>query len=221
MKRVLVALLFVLPASRIKNVLLGRIPGFSIDITARISPCLVLDVARFRMGARSRVALGSVFQNLARVDIAEQSSIGRSNWISSSRILLDAATLPTAGTLVVGRHSAITSRHHIDCSGGILVGAFSTLAGHGSTVLTHSIDVMRSAQTIRPVVIGDYCFIGSNCTLTAGTDIADRVVVGAGSVTIHSLDEPESLYAGVPATRRKSLSGALYFSRMSGPVLPA
>jgi acetyltransferase-like isoleucine patch superfamily enzyme len=117
------------------------------------------------------------------------------------------------GRLVVDRRGAITSRHYIDCSGDVSVGAFTVVAGVRSTILTHQIDVVESRQTVAPVAIGDYCFIGSNCRITPGSAIPDRCVTAMGSVVVGELPQPGMLYAGVPARPVKELGDATFFNR--------
>ncbi len=70
--------------------------------------------------------------------------------------------------LYIGRHSAITSRHFIDCTAGIKIGKYTTIAGIRTQILTHSIDLVKNRQDARPIEIGDYCFIGTNCVILPG-----------------------------------------------------
>jgi hypothetical protein len=58
------------------------------------------------------------------------------------------------GVFKIGEHSAVTSRHYLDCTGGVTVGAFSTVAGARSTIFTHQVDITQSRQVWRPVRIG-------------------------------------------------------------------
>lgn len=55
-----------------------------------------------------------------------------------------------------------------------------------------------------PIVVGDGCWIGSGVIVLPGVQIGHGVVIAAGSVVISDCD-PDSLYAGVPAVRKKSL----------------
>ena len=51
---------------------------------------------------------------------------------------------------------------------------------------------------LKPVTVGDHCFIGARAILTAGVTIGDGVVVAAGSVVVRDCLEPR-VYAGAPA----------------------
>jgi len=57
--------------------------------------------------------------------------------------------------------------------------------------------IARRAE-LRPVSVGDHCFIGARAVLTGGVKIGDGVVVAAGAVVVRDCLEP-GVYAGVPA----------------------
>jgi maltose O-acetyltransferase len=55
-----------------------------------------------------------------------------------------------------------------------------------------------------PVVIGDGCWIGARATILPGVTIAPGCIIAAGAV-VTADTEPDGLYAGVPAIRKKDL----------------
>jgi acetyltransferase-like isoleucine patch superfamily enzyme len=121
--------------------------------------------------------------------------------------------------LRLGQHSSITHSHIIDCTNAVEIGAFATLAGWRSQILTHSIDVTQNKQRSAPVRIGAFSFVGTGCILLKGTALPERSVLGAGSVLATSETEPLMLYSGVPATGVKSLDPhSKYFIRHDGVV---
>lgn len=213
--RTLACLLWILPASRLKNRLLSLVPGWSVAPSASVSPIFVRNVPKIVLASGTRVGLGCVFLNLTKVKLDEASSIGRINWIYASRHLVSQVARD-GGWLQLGPQSGITWRHHIDCSGGVSIGKLATVGGQGTVVLTHAIDFMASEQRCLPVRIGDACFVATSSVIGPGVSIGDRIVVGAGSVVVRDLTETDSLYAGAPAAWRKSLSGAKYFERRTG-----
>jgi acetyltransferase-like isoleucine patch superfamily enzyme len=153
--------------------------------------------------------------------LEDGAEIGNLNWITSlpegETGHFDQARLPE---IVLKRESALTNRHYIDCQDQITIGEFSTLAGVRSTLWTHEIDIEGCRQKAQPVSIGAYCFIGSSVTLTAGSAVGDRIVVGAGSVVTRKLDRGPALYAGTPARYIKPLpESAGYFARTRGKVI--
>jgi sugar O-acyltransferase (sialic acid O-acetyltransferase NeuD family) len=52
--------------------------------------------------------------------------------------------------------------------------------------------------------IGKNCFLGVNCTLLDGVTLADNTFVGASSL-VNRNTEPNGLYYGSPATRKKNI----------------
>ena len=209
-----------LPPSRAKNRLLSCISGIEIAPTAVIRPCLLVRVKELKVGDRARFGAGTVVWNMLEVSVDDTATVGQWNWISSDPRLTGAYPIQQAGTFHLGRESAVTSRHHIDCSGGVAVGEFTIVAGHRTSILSHSVDIWDAVQRVSPVRIGRYCFVGAGCMITAGVAIADHVIVGAGSVVLQSLDEEYKLYAGAPASAKRDVRGAKYFSRSEGAVRP-
>lgn len=56
----------------------------------------------------------------------------------------------------------------------------------------------------RPVVIGDGCWLGASVTVLPGVTIGRGCVIAAGAVVTRDC-EPDGLYAGVPAVRKRDL----------------
>jgi acetyltransferase-like isoleucine patch superfamily enzyme len=122
--------------------------------------------------------------------------------------------------LIVGNHAAITHRHLIDCTDEVSVGAYSIVAGFQSQLLTHSIDLTESRQSCRPIRIGNYCFVGTNCVVLGGSSLPDYAVVGANSLLNDAYTESYMLYGGVPAKPIKELEkNAKFFLRSEGFVV--
>jgi len=213
----LVTALCLMPPSRIKNRLL-RALGHEIHPSARFNICLVRGVDKIRLGRRAAIGPGNVFRDLRLLSIADDSVIGQWNWVSAAAPLVDAGG---AGSLVIGTHSALTSRHYVDASGGVKIGSFTTVAGVRSTFITHGIDWAASEQRTRPIVIGSYCLIGSNAAIVPGTTIADSVVTGMGATLGGNVSSQNSLYVGERAKLLRTGQHGLYFTRKSGFVSPA
>lgn len=213
---VLGALVFcvaLLPASELKNSLLRRL-GWTIGKGACIEPCLVLDVGTVEVGDEAWIGAFNVFKGLRALKVGGYVGIGHWNWVSACREFREAGA---DCLLQVGAHSAITSRHYIDCSGGIRVGTHTTIAGVRSTLLTHGISWKSNVQTFSPIEIGDYCLISSNVQVSPGTIVGSRVVVGMGATVAGRLLDP-GLYIQSRATLVKSDLGGEYFRREEGPI---
>jgi acetyltransferase-like isoleucine patch superfamily enzyme len=116
--------------------------------------------------------------------------------------------------LIVDRHAAIISRHIIDCTDEVVVGAFSTFVRFRSQILTNSIDLKESRQRCKPVRIGHQCFVGADCVLLAGSALPACSVLGVDSLVTAKYQTRGHLYGGVPAKPIKAIDPAAeYFCR--------
>ncbi len=121
--------------------------------------------------------------------------------------------------LHVGCHSSVTSRHYLDCSGGISIGEFTVVGGVRTTILSHSLDIEAGVQTTRSVKIGDRCFVSSNVSVVPGGTIPEGCVIAMGALVVGELPSARALYAGVPAKVVKTgIEGGAYFRRRRGVV---
>jgi acetyltransferase-like isoleucine patch superfamily enzyme len=169
------------------------------------------------LAEQARIGHFTVIRDLTILELGAASLIGNWNWITAAPVFR--GTAESAGILRIGPESAVTSRHYIDCSGGVDIGTFVTLAGVCSTILTHQINRTSSAQTIAPVTIGDRSLISSNVRFVPGAAIPADSVVGMGAVVVGHLEEPNHLYVGVPARAVKTLAGTdAYLHRSLGRV---
>jgi acetyltransferase-like isoleucine patch superfamily enzyme len=213
----LATLFCLMPASSTKNRLLRAI-GHEIDLTARFNICLVRGVGKIHLGKRAVIGPGNVFRDLRLLSVGPDSVIGQWNWVSAAAPLVEAGG---AGSLEIGTHSALTSRHYVDASGGVQIGDFTTVAGVRSTFITHGIDWMASEQRTRPITIGSYCLIGSNSAIVPGTIVVDNVVTGMGATLGGNVSSRNSLYVGERAKLLRTGQHGQYFTRPFGFVSPA
>lgn len=208
------ALAWALPASTAKNRLL-RSMGHDIHPSAIARSCLVLRVAQVSMGANSRIGLWNLLKNMRRVSIGDHAMIGRLNVFSSHPVYK--RLYPDGAVLDIGAHSFVTSRHQFDCSGSVTIGEYSSVAGHETKIVTHSIDVRRDAQAAYPVRIGARSFVGARCLLLGGAVLPDRSVLAAGSVLARARQGASpGLWAGVPAVLRGPIDGAWFDRSTTG-----
>lgn len=153
--------------------------------------------------------------------LGKNATIARNNWITG---------FPTGTTsrhfahqkdriseLILGDESAITKKHHLDCTNSITIGKYTTIAGYNSQFLTHSIDIYEGRQDSHPILIGDYCFISTGVIILGGSRLPNNSVLAAGAVLNKNYTDEWKLYAGVPAVPRKDLPhDAKYFNRENG-----
>ena len=209
----LLTLAGIMPASGFKNAVLRRL-GWRIGGNVRIGPCLLNHVDGAEIGDNAIVGPFNVFRNLVRLEVGESAQIGQWNWITGARLILDAGA---PGVFHLGLQTAFTSRHYVDCTGGVYVGAYSSIGGERSTFISHSAAWSTAEQTWRPIEIGEYCLLSSNIQVTPGTVIGDRIIVGMGATLAGHMTEP-GLYVQPRAELvKRDLEGS-YFSRTVGAV---
>lgn len=177
---------------------------------------------RLILGPQSRIGNLNVAKGLELLVMDECAIIGNLNWITGFP-LGDTRHYSNAQNrkveLHLHEHSAITNRHLLDCTDRVSIGAYATLAGFHSQLLTHSIDLQTNAQSCRPITIGAYCFIGTHCVILGGSALPDHCVLGAHSLLEKEFDEAYKLYGGVPARPLKGLEKSMaYFTRQTGYV---
>jgi acetyltransferase-like isoleucine patch superfamily enzyme len=217
----LIRILLLLLPWRLRRPLLQRLYGYELHPQSRIGLAWAYP-RRLVMAAGARIDHLSVVKGLDNLLMGECASIGRLNWISgypSGRPPHFAHQHDRRPELDLGAHAAITNRHIVDCTDRISIGAFATVAGFRSQLLTHSINLETCRQEARPISIGAYCFVGTACTVLGGANLPDYCVLGAHSLLNKSFSETHRLYAGVPAEQRRELSPHLaYFKRKTGVV---
>lgn len=95
---------------------------------------------------------------------------------------------------------------YLDGRNGIIFG-YNVWIGPGVKIISMNHDTCCYDQYIEapPVIIGNNCWLAANATVLASVELADHIVVAAGSVVTKSFLEPNQLIAGVPARRIKDL----------------
>jgi maltose O-acetyltransferase len=113
-------------------------------------------------------------------------------------------------TLHIGRGSFINWFALFEGEAGVSIGDQSLL-GPQVIVLTSTHPIVEEYSVSRagpsfslPVSIGSGCWIGARVTILPGVTVGDGCVIAAGSVVTTSC-EPNGLYAGVPARRKRDL----------------
>jgi acetyltransferase-like isoleucine patch superfamily enzyme len=179
---------------------------------------LLANVRRMEVEAGASIAFGSVFRNLELLRLAESATIGSWNWVTAAAMFAPFDAGLGEGSLVVGASTAITSRHYLDCTGGITLGRMTTIAGVRSTWFTHRINLAESVQFSAGTWVGDHCFTASGVQVGPGVTIASDSVVAMGSVVTRSLDQQGRLYGGVPARDLGAAKNSGYVRRTVGRV---
>ncbi|ALM72123.1 acyltransferase [Vibrio vulnificus] len=103
----------------------------------------------------------------------------------------------------MGDNSNIQMGSFIDCRGGVVIGNNVDIT-LGVKILSqyHDIQCQNYSTLSKPVVIDDYCVIGSFAVILPGSIINRGTVIGAGSL-MNTSSEEYSLYCGNPAIFKK------------------
>ena len=206
----------------IRRILLNKWFGFKIDRTAFIGLAWIFP-KELEMAAGSKIDHFTVAINLDKIILDVQATIGRGNWITGFPTNTDSPHFiheyNRKAELKIGAYSAVTKKHHLDCTNQIIIGHHATIAGYASQFLTHSIDVIENRQSSAAIHIGNYTFVGTNVVVLGGAQLPDNSVLGAKSLLNKALEKPWFLYAGVPAREIQIIpADAKYFSRIDGFV---
>lgn len=112
------------------------------------------------------------------------------------------------GELSVDRNSFISVECFFDLSELIVIGENASIAMRSVFITsTHEIGSLekRAGNALaEPITIGDGCWIGANVTVLPNVRIGAGTIIAAGSVVTRDCD-PNSVYAGVPAQKIKTL----------------
>lgn len=223
MRLILKVIIIVIPWT-LKRRLLIKFFGYDLHKNSKIGLSYVYP-EKLVMNEGAEIGHFNVAVNLEAIIMGKHSSIVRGNWITGFKKGTDSKHFKhqekdREPVLKIGNHSAITKKHHLDCTHKISIGNYVTIAGYNSQFLTHSIDVYSNRQDSKPILIGDYTFIGTNVVVLGGTKLPKCSVLGAKSLLNTSYSEEWFLYAGVPAKPIKEISKeSKYFTRANGFVI--
>ncbi len=112
------------------------------------------------------------------------------------------------GRVTLGDRSMIAQDVFLQDHAEIAIGQDAWI-GPRCTLLTQTHEIggsnLRASGSFdRPVMIGTGCWLGANVTVLPGVIIGDGCVVGAGAVVTRDC-EPNGLYVGAPAIRKRDL----------------
>lgn len=102
--------------------------------------------------------------------------------------------------IYVGKNSKIgRPGAYIQGAGGIYIGDYVRF-GPNVGILSSNHDLYnRDSYIIKPIRIGDYCWVGMNSLILAGVELGPSTIVGGGSVVTKSFPDGYVVIAGNPA----------------------
>lgn len=180
-----------------------RLLGYSIGKNCYIGFSLILSR---ELIIEDYVYIGhfNLIWNLNRLRLGRGSRISLFNWITGGG----------SGDFNLGNNSSISGFHYFDASGGVTIGSNAIVAGRSSQFFCHGI-APDNLDVIRPIKIGNWCYIGSSVRVLPGVEIPSYCFVGMGSVVSKSFEENYILIAGAPAKVMKNLSSdSIFFNRL-------
>ena len=220
LNQLLMFLSILLPWSARRS-LLEKQFGYSIHPTSRIGLAWICP-RRLVMEENSRIGHFTLCKNIDLLHLGANAIIGQLNWITgfpSGNSRHFAHQTDRHPELILEAHAGISSRHLIDCTARVRIGAFATVAGFRSQLVTHSIDLPAGRQSSEPIEIGEYSFVGTEAVVLGGSSLPHHSVLAAKSLLNKKWDEPYRLYGGVPAKPLKELPQDMeYFRRKEGFV---
>ena len=172
--------------------------SLSIDDEARIaSGVAFLRCGDVTIGTQARVGPFNIFRGGTRVALGAYAQVLRQNVINAIPDH-DCHGSPDS-SFSLGYGSVVTSEHRIAFTDRVSIGRCSMLAGRNSSIWTHN------RRQSRPVVIGDYCYLGSEIRVAPGVSVPDCCIVALGSVLMSPIADRGLLVAGSPARTIRAL----------------
>ena len=152
---------------------------------------LVTRVGRLVTGTRVRIGSLNIIRGGESVTLGDYAEVMRLNVLNAIPDH-DCTTRPVS-RLEIGKGAVVVSGHRIDFTDRVTIGRNVIVGGRNSSLWTHN------RQQTAAIEIGDFCYLGSEVRLAPGARLAERSILGLGSVLAGPIDTPGSLVGGVPA----------------------
>ena len=128
--------------------------------------------------------------------------------VGSRALIMSGVRFAKFSTIMIGDDVYINHDCYFDAEADITIGAHTSIADHVRFVTaTHEIgrhDSRAGAHHGKQIVVGAGCWIGSGVVILPGVVVGAGCIVAAGAVVNRDC-APDALYAGVPATLKRSL----------------
>jgi acetyltransferase-like isoleucine patch superfamily enzyme len=119
----------------------------------------------------------------------------------------------------IGRGTIINHGCLLYTTGGLIIGERASIsAGTWLVTGSHDIDDPQFTDFYKPIVIGNYVWIGMRATILAGVTIGDGAIVMAGAMVTHDVP-PYTVVGGVPAKIIKQRDAQEFSYRLYHQVL--
>jgi acetyltransferase-like isoleucine patch superfamily enzyme len=175
---------------------------------------LFMRCGNVRIGAHVKIGPCNIFRGGESIELSDYCQLLRLNAINAIPDN-DCVNAPQS-IFALGYGSVLTAEHRIDFTDRVTIGRCTTIAGRNSSIWTHN---RRKASS---VVIGDFCYVGSEVRIAPGVHVGDCCIVGLGAVVTRGNIDSHGLIGGVPAQpvrRLRNEDYELIFSK-TRPDLP-
>ena len=106
---------------------------------------------------------------------------------------------------------------YIQGRGRLFIGDYVEM-GPNCSIISGNHGLYKQTELIRKeTIIGDHCWIASNCCILAGIVLGPRTVVAAGSVVTKSFPQGYCIIGGNPAKKLKELDQNLFIENKIEP----
>ena len=151
----------------------------------------VTRVGVFRAGRETRIGSFNLFRGGDLVSLGDYATVMRFNVLNA--IPDHDCTTEPVSVLELGAGAIVVSGHRIDFTDRVTIGRNVIVGGRNSSFWTHN------RQQTAPIVIGDFCYLGSEIRIAPGSRLPARCILGLGAVLSGRIETPGSLVGGVPA----------------------
>ena len=174
----------------------------------------MIGIKKLTIGDHTRIGHLNIIRGGDEVRIGRYCEILRLNEINSIPEPLVVNAIDPR--FIIGDGCVIAASHKIDFTDKVEFGKRVILGGRNSSLWTHN------RQMTKPIMIGDYSYIGSEIRIAPGGEIPAKCIVGIGSVITKKFEEEYFLIAGVPAKAVKELDedGKFLTENKTRPDLP-
>jgi acetyltransferase-like isoleucine patch superfamily enzyme len=173
-----------------------------------------IGVKKLSIGDHTKIGHLNIFRGGDEIKLGRYTEIIRLNEINA--IPEPIAVNEVDSRFILGDGSVIAASHKIDFTDRVEFGKCVILGGRNSSLWTHN------RQMTKPIIIGDYSYIGSEIRMVPGSEIPAKCIVGVGSVITKKLEGEYNLIGGMPAKIIRELDddGKFLTGNKTRPDLP-
>ncbi|MBQ4812041.1 acyltransferase [Pseudoalteromonas luteoviolacea] len=132
------------------------------------------------------------------------SSVGENVNIAQGVIFGRGANISIGNNSGIGEKSRLVSMGNITIGNDVMIAPEVLMLTGGHEYDDRNLLLREHASIVKPITIGDDCWIGARAIILPGVTVADRVIIAAGSVVTKDLAE-SGIYGGNPARKIKDL----------------